>query len=159
MTVIQTLSKVVELAAKRRDEALSNLAKARREQQQAEDQMVQLTGYAQEAQQRWADRSSKGVDATLLHHHRAFMHKIEHAMEFQREVLRNREELVQRCESQVHVAERDLAGLQKFTDRKLMAIHQLAQRQEQKNTDEMALSIHLRQSLAQAQARTQGMRS
>jgi flagellar FliJ protein len=35
----------------------------------------------------------------------------------------------------------------------VQAIAHKAQRQEQKQTDEMALSIHLRQSLAQAQAR------
>ncbi|WP_372656882.1 flagellar export protein FliJ [Hydrogenophaga sp.] len=159
MTVIQTLNKVVELAVKRRDDALGNLAQAKRELQQATDQMVQLTGYGQEAQARWSERCSVGVDAALLHHHRIFMQKIDHALAFQKEVLRNREELVERTQSQVHAAERDVAGLQKFTDRKLMAIRQLAQRQDQKNTDEMALSIHLRQSLAQAQARTQELRS
>ena len=54
------------------------------------------------------------------------------------------------------VAERDVAGLRKYTERKLQVVQQKAQRQEQKATDEMALSIHLRQSLARAQA--QGMR-
>ena len=44
-------------------------------------------------------------------------------------------------------------GLRKFTDRKQQAILQKVQRQEQKQTDEMALSIHLRHALAQAQAR------
>jgi flagellar FliJ protein len=55
------------------------------------------------------------------------------------------------------VAERDVAGLRKDPAGKLQVIQQKAQRQEQKATDEMALSIHLRQSLAHAQA--QGMRS
>ena len=57
-------------------------------------------------------------------------------------------------QARVPDVERDLAGLRKFADRKQQAIVHKAQRQDQKNTDEMALSIHLRQSLAQAQVRT-----
>jgi flagellar FliJ protein len=158
MSNIQTLNKVVELAEKRRDEARAALAQQQRELQIAQDQMQQLQTYAQEAQVRWSARSSSaGVDATQLFHHRQFMHKIDHALEFQRGVLSNRETLIERCQSQLIVAERDVAGLRKFTERKLQVLQQKAQRQEQKATDEMALSIHLRQSLAQAQAR--GLRS
>ena len=154
MTQIQTLHKVVELAEKRRDEALGVMAQMQRELQMAQDQMDQLQSYAQEAEARWATRSSVGVDTALLMHHREFMHKIHHALEFQRGVLADRGRLIERAQEQVHTAERDLAGLRKFTDRKQQAIVHKAQRQDQKNTDEMALSIHLRQSLAQAQART-----
>lgn len=158
MTAIQTLNKVVEIAEKRRDEARASLAQQQRELQIAQDQMQQLQTYAQEAQARWSARSSTaGVDATQLFHHRQFMHKIDHALDFQRGVLANRESLIERCQSQLMVAERDVAGLRKYTERKLQVVQQKAQRQEQKATDEMALSIHLRQSLAHAQA--QGMRS
>ncbi|WP_137919920.1 flagellar export protein FliJ [Hydrogenophaga sp. 2FB] len=153
MTQIQTLHKVVDLAEKRRDEALGALARMQRELKVAQDQMDQLQSYAQEAQARWAARSAVGVDTALLMHHREFMHKIHHALEFQRGVLNERNGLIERAQAQVHAAERDLAGLRKFTDRKQQAIDHKAQRQEQKQTDEMALSIHLRQSLAQAQAR------
>ena len=157
MSNIQTLNKVVEIAEKRRDEARAALAQQQRELQIASAQMEQLQTYAQEAQTRWSTRSSTtGVDANLLHHHRQFMLKIDHALDFQRGVLSNREALIERCQNQVMVAERDVAGLRKYTERKLQVIQQKAQRQDQKATDEMALSIHLRQSLAHAQ--TQGMR-
>jgi len=151
MSTIQTLNKVVELAEKRRDEALGNLAHQQRELQVARQQMDQLQAYAREAQQRWADRGAAGVDTTLLFHHRQFMQKIDHALDFQRGVLRQREDMIERCQSQVHAAERDVAGLRKYAERKQLAIVHKAQRQEQKATDEMALSIHLRQSLAQVQ--------
>lgn len=153
MTALNTLHKVVELAEKRRDEALGVVAQMQRELKVAQDQMDQLQAYAQEAETRWAARSAVGVDTALLMHHREFMHKIHHAMEFQRSVLGDRERLVETAQNQVHATERDLAGLRKFTDRKQQAIAHKAQRQEQKQTDEMALSIHLRQALAQAQAR------
>jgi len=154
MTTIQTLNKVVDIAEKRRDEARAALAQQQRELQIAQDQLRQLQTYAQEAQQRWMARSAgAGVDAQQLHHQRQFMHKIDHALEFQHGVIATRESLLERCQHQVLVAERDVAGLRKYTERKLQAMQQTALRQEQKATDEMALSIHLRQSLAQAQAR------
>jgi flagellar FliJ protein len=153
MSQLQTLNKVVELAEKRRDEALGVLAQMQREHKIAQDQMDQLQAYALEAETRWVARSAAGVDTALLMHHREFMHKIYHAVEFQRGVLADRQRLIDTAQEQVHVTERDLAGLRKFTDRKQQAIDQRVQRQEQKQTDEMALSIHLRHSLAQAQAR------
>ena len=154
MTQIQTLHKVVDLAEKRRDEALGVLAQMQRELHAAQGQMDQLQSYAQEAQARWNTRSATGVDTALLMHHREFMHKIHHALEFQQGVLNERNGAIDRAQEQVHITERDLAGLRKFTERKQQVIDHKAQRQEQKQTDEMALTIHLRQSLAQAQART-----
>jgi flagellar FliJ protein len=151
MTTIQTLNKVVEIAEKRCDEALGALGQMQRELQVAQDQMDQLQAYAQEAEQRWSARSSVGVDMALLMHHRQFMAKIDHALDFQRGVLRERTQLIEHAQGQVHVCERDVAGLRKFTERKQMAVQHRVQRQDQKNTDEMALAIHLRQSLARAQ--------
>lgn len=153
MTTIQTLNKVVEIAEKRRDEARAALAQQQRELQIAQDQLQQLQTYAQEAHQRWRARSSTaGVDAQQLFHQRQFMAKIDHALEFQHGVIANREALIERGQNQLMVAERDVAGLRKYTERKLQAVQHKALRQEQKATDEMALSIHLRQSLALAQA-------
>ena len=156
MSNIQTLHKVVDIATQRRDDALATMAQQQRELKIAQDQLEQLQHYAQEAQQRWMARSSStGVDAQQLFHQRQFLAKIEHAMEFQRGVIGNRQALVERCQQQLLATERDLAGLRKYTERKLQVIQQKTQRQDQKSTDEMALSIHLRQSLAQAQ----GLRS
>ena len=148
MTAIQTLNKVVELASKRRDEAVGHLAQLQREMQMAQDQLSQLQSYADEAQQRWAARCSTGVDGNMLLHHRQFMHKIEHAIEFQHGVIAQRQTQIDQALKQVQAAERDVAGLRKYTDGKLQALLLQAQRQEQKQTDELALAIHLRQSRA-----------
>lgn len=159
MTSIHTLNKVVELAEKRRDEALGQLAQLRRERQMAQGQLDQLQAYAQEAQQRWTTRAGTGVDPALLHHHRQFMQKIDHAIEFQHGVLKNFDDMLDVGQNRVHASERDVAGLSKYTLKKQELLQQKAQRQEQKATDEMALSIHLRQHLANAQAHAQGARS
>lgn len=155
MNNLQTIHKVVEIAEKRRKDALLVLGQHQRERQIAKEQMDQLEAYAKEAEQRWEMRSGTGVDAAMLHHHRHFMQKIQHAIEFQRGVLRERQERVDHGQALVFAAERDVAGLRKFAERKEQAIELRVQRQEQKATDEMALNIHLRQRLAQS---TQGLR-
>lgn len=157
-TAIQTLNKVVELAQKRRDDALAQMARLQREMAQAQGQMQQLQTYADEAQTRWSQRSRAGIDAQVLHHHRQLMQKIDHAVAFQRGVLGQRQAQIDQAQQQVHVAERDLAGLRKYTHIKVQALLQTAQRQEQKQTDEMALSIYLRQRLAQNVITTKGAR-
>lgn len=156
MSNLKTLHKVVEIAEKRRKDALLVLSQQQREWQMARDQMDQLLAYSQEAEKRWEMRSGVGVDAAMLHHHRHFMQKIQHAIEFQQSVLRDRQDRVDQGQAQVFAAERDVAGLRKFAERKEQALQLNAQRQEQKATDEMALNIHLRQRLAAA---AQGIRA
>jgi flagellar protein FliJ len=149
MSQLKTLHKVVEIAEKRRKDALLALGQLQREWQMANEQMQQLQAYALEAEQRWEMRSGAGVDAAMLHHHRHFMQKIQHAIEFQRGVLNERQQRMDQGQAQVFAAERDVAGLRKFAERKQLAQASLVERQEQKATDEMALNIHLRQRLAQ----------
>jgi len=152
MSDLKTLHKVVDIAERRRDDARAALAQQQRELQIAHEQLQQLQTYAQEAHQRWAARSSTVLASERFpFHQRQFMDKIDHAIEFQRGVIANREALIERAEQQVVAAERDVAGLRKYTERKLLAVQQQAARQEQKATDEMALNLHLRQSLARAQ--------
>ena len=148
MSNLKTLHKVVEIAEKRRKDALLALGQQQREWNMANEQMQQLEAYAQEAEQRWELRSGAGVDAAMLHHHRQFMQKILHAIEFQRGVLQERQQRVDQGQAQVFAAERDVAGLRKYAERKEHAKAAQVERQEQKATDEMALNIHLRQRLA-----------
>ncbi len=140
----QNLEPVIEIAERRRDEALAECARLQTEQRQAQEQMDQLVTYADEANRRWAERGAVGVDVTLLMHHRQFMAKLENAMAFQQDVLADRAQRVQRATAAVQEAERDLASLRKYAARQIEAWQQTLQRREQKHTDEMAQNIHRR---------------
>lgn len=140
----QNLEPVIEIAERRRDEALAECARLQTEQRQAQEQMDQLVTYADEANRRWAERGAAGVDVTLLMHHRQFMAKLENAMDFQQGVLADRAQRVQRATAAVQEAERDLASLRKYAARQIEAWQQTLQRREQKHTDEMAQNIHRR---------------
>ncbi|MBN9373443.1 flagellar export protein FliJ [Hydrogenophaga sp. YM1] len=143
---LETLDKVIELAERKRDEALAALSAARREHQAAQEQMDQLTAYAAEAQQRWQARCASGVDAAWLMHHRQFMAKVEHAMDFQTGVLGQKQRQIDQVQQQVHEAERELATLRQYVARQQEAIQQRLMRREQKQTDEMALNAHRRRA-------------
>lgn len=140
----QNLEPVIEIAERRRDEALAECARLQTEQRQAQEQMDQLVTYADEADRRWAERGAAGVDVTLLMHHRQFMAKLDNAMAFQQDVLADRAQRVQRATAAVQEAERDLASLRKYAARQIEAWQQTLQRREQKHTDEMAQNIHRR---------------
>lgn len=140
----QNLDPVIEIAERRRDEALAECARLQTEQRQAQAQMDQLVTYADEANRRWAERGAAGVDVTLLMHHRQFMAKLDNAMDFQQGVLADRAQRVQRATAAVQEAERDLASLRKYAARQIEAWQQTLQRREQKHTDEMAQNIHRR---------------
>ncbi|MBX3609671.1 MAG: flagellar export protein FliJ [Hydrogenophaga sp.] len=140
----QQLNKVIELAERRRDEALGQLARLRGEHQQAQAQMDQLTGYVGEAERRWSERGASGVDVALLMHHRQFMAKLDHAIAFQHNVLSERVQQVEQAQSIVIEAERELASLRKVAARQMQTWLQQLQRRDQKHTDEMAQNAHRR---------------
>ncbi|MEZ5644580.1 MAG: flagellar export protein FliJ [Burkholderiaceae bacterium] len=150
MNPLKTLDKVVDLAEQRRDAALAELARLERDMQGARDQMAQLESYALEAQNRWSARTGGTIDPAVLGHHRQFTQKIDHAIAFQHSVIATRQQQIDRQMGQVQAAERDLAGLRRYTERKREQIASQAIRQEQKQTDETAMSIYLRQRQATA---------
>jgi len=137
-----SLLTLLELARRRRDEALQALGQAQREQQQAQLQLVQLQGYTSESLQRWALRASQGVAPTLLHTHQTFMLKLDQAIAFQNGVLQRLQLQLDHCHTQLHTAERELASLNKFLERKQTTWQRQVQRQEQKSNDEMAANLH-----------------
>lgn len=153
MSSLATLGKVIEIATRRRDEALAAHAALQRDLAAAQAQMDQLRSYADESLARWSQRGQQGVDAALLMHHRQFMAKLDHAIEFQTAVLREKQTRLDEAHARVITAERELAGLSKYVERQQHALAQRENRLDQKRNDEMALNLH---RLAQAQASTAG---
>ena len=138
--------KVVEVASHKRDDALRALGRVQHELEQAHQQMTQLQDYAIESQTRWNERATQGVSASLMQHQRQFMARIDHAVAFQRDVIAGIEQSLERLRLEVHAAERELASLNKYVERRQRAWQQEQQRQEQKATDETAANAHRRGS-------------
>lgn len=137
-----SLATVLEVSTLRRDDALQALVQARREHAQAEQQMAQLRGYTQESLDRWQARARQGVSPMLLQAQQQFMAKLDHAIGFQDGVLERTQKQIERCEQKVQQAERDLAALKKYDERREETWQKQLQHQEQKNNDEMAANLH-----------------
>lgn len=154
MKTTHQLAMVIEVAAQRRDESLRALGKAQNELEQARQQLAQLQDYAAESQARWQQRAMQGVSASLMQHQRQFMARIDHAVTFQADVMSGLEQAIARCRLEVSAAERELASLNKYAERRERAWQQEQQRQEQKATDETAAQAHQRQKNASHWSRT-----
>ena len=140
----EPLDRVLEVATLRRDNARAALARALQERQQAERQGVQLQDYASEAQTRWSQKAAQGVTPELLYHHRQFMARIDQAVEFQRGVVQRLQLQVDHHQHELLLAERSLAGLGKFDEKRQQSWLHHQNRLEQKNNDEMAAHLHRR---------------
>lgn len=149
MATDKQLGTVVEVSELRRDDMLRALGQARHALDQGQQQLQQLAAYADESQARWKARASQGVTPQLLHHHRQFMARLDEASRFQQDVIKRLQTEVERCEASLVMAERDLAALNKYVDRKRQVTLQAQERQEQKLNDEMAANAHRQRIAAQ----------
>lgn len=143
---------VLENAVKRRDEALLAQTQVQIELDTGRRQMVQLEDFAKESTQRWSARAATGVSATLLMHQRQFMDRLDQAIAFQKKVLVDLGELLERRRAECIQAERELASLNKYVERQRRAWLAAQERRDQKATDEMAMHVHLRQSQNRSRA-------
>jgi flagellar biosynthesis chaperone FliJ len=70
--------------------------------------------------------------------------KLDHAVAFQNGVLERLQLHVDHCKQLVVQAERELASLQKYAERREHHWQRQQDRQEQRNNDEMAANVHQR---------------
>jgi flagellar FliJ protein len=151
---LKSLATVIDLARRRRDEVGAQLAYAQQALRSAHAQMDQLTHFADEGQSKWMARSATGVSPVLMQHQRDFSLKIQHAIDFQTNVIAQKESLAQAAIAALQLAERELATLEKVAERTLAQRRQAAHKAEQKINDEMAMSMlaHQRRQAEQESA-------
>lgn len=138
---LKSLRTVIGVATTRRDDAGAALASARQQLAAAEAQMAQLTDYVDQGQVKWAGRAAQGVTPVLTQHQRHFMDKIQAAIDFQANVIQQRNAQVTRAMQALQAAEQALAKIEKVQQITLDSIALKAKKTEQKLTDEMAMSM------------------
>ncbi len=138
---LKSLRTVIGVATTRRDDAGAALASARQQLAAAEAQMAQLTDYVDQGRVKWAGRAAQGVTPVLMQHQRHFMDKIQAAIDFQANVIQQRNAQVTRAMQALQAAEQALAKIEKVQQITLDSIALKAKKTEQKLTDEMAMSM------------------
>ena len=138
MSALHALIVALDLARRRRDDAVKQLHYAQRTEQAAQDQLQQLEGYAHELDDRWGVRKDATIKPEVMYHHNQFMGRLNHAMGLQTGVITDRKTQVQQAQQVLMAAEVRVASLQKLIERKQSEAAKALAKQEQKQTDERA---------------------
>lgn len=138
---LKSLGIVIDLATRRRDEAGTMVAAAMRDLTQATQQLHQLTDYANDGETKWRARAANGVSVALMQHQRAFAEKIQQAVDFQVNVIKQKEAALHATRHHLQEKEQALATLKKVAERARLAQQMAEHKRSQKQTDEMAMSM------------------
>jgi flagellar FliJ protein len=138
MSSLNALQVAIDVAARRRDEALQALMQQQRMQQAGQAQLDQLSLYADQTQQRWGARADTLVQPEVMRHHYQFMGRLDEAIGMQGSVVHNQGVRVELARKALLDAELRLASLKKLVERKQKELAQLQMQREQKQTDERA---------------------
>ena len=146
MSTLNALTVAVEVASRKRDEALRLLQDAQGAQHAAQDQLNQLQGYARETEGRWGMRADAAVQPEVMFHHYQFMVRLGHAVGLQTGVVGDHASRVQDATRTLLEAELRLASLRKVVEKRQHDHERQQMRREQKQTDERA-SIQVRNAI------------
>ncbi len=138
---LKSLGIVIDLATRKRDEAGTMVAAAMRDLGQAKRQLQQLTDYAEDGEMKWHARAAEGVSVALMQHQRAFAEKIQQAVDFQGNVILQKEAALEATRRHLQEKEKELATLKKVAERTRFAQQMAEHKRSQKQTDEMAMSM------------------
>jgi flagellar FliJ protein len=145
---LRSLQLAIEMATRARDEADQALQHALRVLQNAQAQMAQLAGYADETDLRWTTANASALSGELMMHHRNFMGRLREAIQMQEGVMRNLERQADTARQRRVQREIKLKSFEQLLEKRLRERAVLAARREQKQMDEFAGQMHARHALA-----------
>jgi flagellar FliJ protein len=138
MSALKSIIFAISVACKKRDALVQMLNRYQRLYAYANDQMMQLSAYAGETNEKWRVSSQRGTSPELMRHHYQFMVRLEDAMTLQADVLKNAEVDVRNSQQKFLAAEVRIASLELMQKKMQSSIDLLKARKEQKQTDEFA---------------------
>ena len=142
MNSLPLLLILLQRAETERDGALGAMRQAEALVQQALAQARQLQDYRGEYDQRWVARFQESGTTELLHCHRAFGQRLDHAIAVQDNNVSQLGNRVQRAREVLLAREQRVAALRKLMARREAEEQKLAGRRDQRDTDEAAQRAH-----------------
>jgi flagellar FliJ protein len=138
MSALKSIVFAISVACKKRDGLVQMLNRYQRIYSYANDQMMQLSAYARETNEKWRVSSQRGTSPELMCHHYQFMARLEDAMTLQTDVLKNAEVDVHNSRQKFFAAEVRIASLELMQKKMQSSIDLLKARKDQKQSDEFA---------------------
>ena len=140
MSALKSIILALQLAKIKRDGLVSLLNRCKKSLLNAQDQMLQLSSYAEETYAKWLLASRVGVSPEIMHHQNQFMARLQEAIALQKTVIINVDAEFQRAHRNFMAAELRLASLELMQKKLQSSLDVFQMRQEQKQTDEFAAS-------------------
>jgi flagellar FliJ protein len=141
-----TLGLLLERAEGERDAAAQALHAASAQAQAAHDQHGELSGYRQDYQQRWTQSFAQGTTMSIVGCYRSFGQRLDQAVDTQGHVAQHADQREVRAREALRQAELRVAALRQLIARRQAEADKIAQRREQRASDEFAARAHLRRT-------------
>lgn len=141
-----TLGLLLERAEGERDAAAQALHAAIAQAQAARAQHGELSGYRQDYQQRWTQTFSQATTMEIVACYQSFGQRLNQAVDTQGHVANHADQRQVRARDALRQAELRVAALRQLIARRQAEADQVAQRREQRATDEFAARAHLRRA-------------
>lgn len=141
-----TLSLLLERAESERDAAAQVLHAASAQAQAARAQHGELAGYRQDYQQRWTQSFAQATTMDIVACYQSFGQRLNQAVDTQGHVAQHADQRQTRAREALRHAELRVAALRQLIARRQAEAAKVAQRREQRATDEFAARAHLRRT-------------
>lgn len=145
-TATDTLGLLLERAEGERDAAAQALHAANAQAQAARAQHGELSGYRQDYQQRWTQTFSQATTMEIVACYQSFGQRLNQAVDTQGHVANHADQREMRARDALRQAELRVAALRQLIARRQAEADKVAQRREQRATDEFAARAHLRRA-------------
>jgi flagellar FliJ protein len=126
----------------RRDQAAALAHEAAAAARRAHAQAEQLQAYRVDYQARWAAQAGQGLSIEIVHCRRSFLQRLDQASAQQARTVAAVETRLARARDALLAQEQRCAAVQRLIERRRADAQRLAQRRDQKHTDELAQRLH-----------------
>ncbi len=138
MSDLHALQTLLAHAEKERDQALAALQRADEADARARAQADQLRQYRGEYHQRWGERFAQSGTVALLQCHHGFGQRLDQAIDQQQRSCQGTSQRVAQARALLLQREQRLAAVRKLIERRVETAARVAERRDQKRTDEAA---------------------
>ncbi|WP_395699100.1 flagellar export protein FliJ [Aquabacterium sp.] len=133
-----TLNTLLEQAEAERDAQAAVLRQCEAAAAQARQQIEQLNAYRAQYQQRWTSQFRQAGAIELVQCYQGFSQRLDQAITMQNQVTTQAEARVQQARAALVAHEQRVAAVRKLIERRRAEQQRLADRREQRSTDEAA---------------------
>ena len=138
MNDLQPLMSLLQQAEQERDAALANQSRLMANLQAIRSQSQQLLTYREEYEQRWSEQFQARGGIEVMRCYQSFNERIHQALGHQQRSEAHAEQQLHAAQARAMSCEMRVASVKKIIDRRVSEQAKLADRQEQKITDEYA---------------------